>query len=51
METEQTIRMLDIKTQTLFRIQATNKLKQISTSGNHHNVMAKRQNYIPPPKK
>jgi len=46
METEQAIRMLDIKMQAPFRILATRKLKQISASNNHHNVMAKRQTYI-----
>jgi len=46
METEQTIRMLDIKMQAPFRILATKKLKQISLSDNHHNVMAKRQTYF-----
>ena len=38
--------MLDSKMQAPFRILATKKLKQISASDNHHNVMAKRQTYI-----
>jgi len=46
METEQAIRMLDSKMQAPFRILATKKLKQISTSSNHHTAMAKRQTYI-----
>jgi len=46
METEQAIRMLDIKMQAPFRILATKKLKQFSASDNQHNVMAKRQTYI-----
>jgi len=46
METEQAIRMLDSKMQAPFRILATNKLKQISASDSHRNVMAKRQTYI-----
>jgi len=45
-ETEQAIRLLDSKMQAVFRILATKKLKQISASDNHHNVMAKRQTYI-----
>jgi hypothetical protein len=46
METEQAIRMLDSKMQAPFRILATKKLRQISTSDNHNNVMAKRQTCI-----
>jgi len=46
MQTEQAIRMLDSEMQAPFRILATKKLKQISASDNHHNVMAKRQTYI-----
>ena len=46
METEQAVRMLDSKMQAPLRILATKKLKQISASDNHHNVMAKRQTYI-----
>ena len=46
METEQVIRMLDIKMQAPFRILAAKKLNQIRTSGNHQNITAKRQIYI-----
>jgi len=46
METEQAIRMLDSKMQASFRILATKKLKKISASDNHHNVMAKGQTCI-----
>ena len=40
------LRMLDSKMQAPFLILATKKLKQISASDNHHNIMAKRQTYI-----
>jgi len=46
METDQAVRMLDMKMQAPFRILATKKLKQISVSDSLHNVMAKRQTYI-----
>ena len=37
-ETEQAIRMLDIKMQAQFRILAAKELNQIRTSGNHQNI-------------
>ena len=46
METEQAIRKLDSKMQAPYRILATKKLRQLSASNHHNNIMAKRQTYI-----
>ena len=46
METTQAIRKLDSKMQAPYRILATKKLRQLSASNHHNNIMAKRQTYI-----
>jgi hypothetical protein len=45
-ETEQAIKKLDTKLQAPYRILAAKKLKQINTTGNQQNILAKRQAYI-----
>jgi hypothetical protein len=44
-ETEQAIKLLDVKLQQTFRILATKKLKQILDTDNHRNALQKRQAY------
>jgi hypothetical protein len=44
-ETEQAIKLLDVKMQQPFRILATKKLKQILAADNHRNTRQKRQAY------
>jgi hypothetical protein len=44
-ETEQAIKLLDVKLQQPFRIIATKKLKQMYTNDNQCNIMQKRQAY------
>ena len=45
-ETEQAIKLLDVKMQNPFRILAAKKLKQNLNSNSHHNATQKRQAYI-----
>jgi len=45
-ETEQAIKKLDTKLQAPYRILAAKNLKQINTTGNQKNVLAKRQAYV-----
>jgi hypothetical protein len=45
-ETEQAIKLLDVKMQNPFRIFAAIKLKKIFNSNSHYNAIQKRQAYI-----
>jgi hypothetical protein len=45
-ETEQAVKLLDVKMQNPFWILATKKLKQIFNSNSHYNATQKRQAYI-----
>jgi len=45
-KTEQAIRLLDVKMQNMYRIMATNKLKQIINSKGQNNVLQKRQLHV-----
>jgi len=45
-ETEQAIRLLDMKMQNTYRIMATNKLKQIINSNSQKNMLHKRQLHV-----
>ena len=44
-ETEQAVKLLDVKTQNTYRLLATNKLKQISNSTSQRNATQK-DNYM-----